>query len=283
MSVRMKSRVTVLRPRLRSGMIAILVCGVLWSRPITCLAQTTVDGEFPELKSDAEEFFRDRVAPFIRTFCIDCHQNKRPTEAGVNFSPALKNPGHAAFSQQWKKAAARVEAHDMPPEDMEQPTDEDRQMFSDWLAKIKFLSPKDPGPFVIRRLTKTEYGNTLHGLFGVDPAIADELPEEVSGEGYLNSLSPLQMEQYLSIAQKVLDQILAPEGEPPTEMQKRLLGEPPAIETDGRAAARRVAQSLARRAYRRPPSEAELEVLLGVFDLGRAKRPQLSGVRSTDA
>lgn len=246
-----------------------MVCGVSWSRPIACTAQTTIHGEFAEQKADAEQFFRDRVAPFIRTYCIDCHQNRRPTEAGVNFSPALKNPGHAAFSQQWKKAVARVKAHDMPPEDLDQPTAKDRQMFSEWLAKIKYLSPQDPGPFVIRRLTKTEYGNTLHDLFGVDPAIADDLPEEVSGEGYLNSLSPLQMEQYLAIAQKVLDQVLAPEGEPPTEMQKRLLGEPPAAETDARASARSVAQSLARRAYRRPPSEAELGVLLKVFDLGR--------------
>ena len=118
-------------------------------------------------------------------------------------------------------------------------------------------------------MTKTEYGNTLRDLFGVDPAIADELPEEVSGEGYLNSLSPLQLEQYLSIAQKVVDQVLAPEGAPPTEMQKRLLGALPAHEEDARAAARRVAQSLARKAYRRPPSEAELEVLLQVFDLGK--------------
>ena len=95
----------------------------------------------------------------------------------------------------------------MPPEGVQQPADADRQMFIDWLAKVKFLSPEDPGPFVIRRLTKTEYGNTLHDLFGVDPAIADDLPDEVIGEGYLNSLSPLQSEQYLAIANEVLDQI----------------------------------------------------------------------------
>lgn len=224
---------------------------------------------FATKKADAEQFFRKRVTPFIKTYCIDCHQNRRPTEAGVNFSPALKHPGHAAFSHQWRKAVARVKAHDMPPEDMEQPTADDRQMFSQWLEKVKFLSPKDPGPFVIRRLTKREYGNTLHDLLGVDPAIAAGLPEEVSGEGYLNSLSPLQMEQYLSISQKALDQALAPGREPLTEMQKRLLGEPRATESDGREAAREVAQSLARKAYRRPPSEAELEVLLDVFDLGR--------------
>ena len=118
-------------------------------------------------------------------------------------------------------------------------------------------------------MTKTEYGNTLHDLFGVDTSIADSLPEEVSGEGYLNSLSPLQLEQYLTIADKVLDRALTSKGESPPEMQERLLGELPTRETDTRPAARRVAQSLARRAYRRPPTKAEVEVLLEVFDLGR--------------
>ena len=73
-----------------------------------------------------------------------------------------------------------------------------------------------------------------------------------------------------------------PEDAPPTDVQKRLFGEPPAPETDVRAAARKVARSLARNAYRRPPSEAELDVLLGVFDLG-AKQARLSGVAAPDA
>lgn len=247
-----------------------MVCGVSWLLPVTCPAQAPAEGEFAARKADAEAYFEDRVAPFLKTYCIDCHQNRRPTQAGVNFSPALKNPGHAAFSQTWKRAAARVEAHDMPPAHREaQPTAEEREMFGDWLAKVKFLSPPDPGPFVIRRLTKTEYGNTLHDLFGVDPAIADELPEDVSGEGYLNSLSPLQLEQYLAIADEAMNRVLARVGAPPTELQVRLLGAPPATEADARAAAQKVAQSLARKAYRRPPSEAELDVLLEVFDLGR--------------
>jgi len=253
----------------RSGVLAMVVFGALWSHPIIGSAQISGD-DVLAAKADAEQFFRDRVAPFIKTYCLDCHSSKRPTEAGVNFAPALKHPGDAAFSQQWKKAVARVKAHDMPPDHAKkQPADADRQMFVDWLAKLKFLSPKDPGLFVIRRLTKTEYGNTLHDLLGVEPAIASALPDEVSGEGYLNSLSPLQLEQYLAIADKALDQILAPEDAQPTQTQRRLFGEPPAREADTRAAAREVARSLARKAYRRPPSQAELDVLLEVFDLGR--------------
>ena len=147
--------------------------------------------------------------------------------------------GHSAFTQLWKKAAARVKTHDMPPDYADkQPNDTNRQMFVEWRTKAKFLSPKDPGLFVIRRLTKTEYANTLHDLFGVDPAIASDLPDEVSGEGYLNSLSSLQMEQYLAIADKTLDQILSPANTPPAEIQRKLFGEPPALDTDARAAAR---------------------------------------------
>jgi mono/diheme cytochrome c family protein len=221
------------------------------------------------LKADADEFFRGRVTPFIQTYCIACHQNRRPTRAGVNFSPALKAPGHAAFTEQWKKAAARVKAHDMPPKGAPQPSDADRQMFGDWMGKLKYLSQKDPGPFVIRRLTKTEYGNTLHDLFGVEPAIVDGLPDEVSGEGYLNSLSALQLEQYLRIADKVLGRIVAPQGRPPTTTQKRLFGKSPAAGMAPREAAREVARSLATKAYRRPPTPAELDKLIEAFDLGR--------------
>ena len=256
--------------RSRSGLIALSVFIVLCSLPSAGKAQMIDDAEFAARKAEAEKRFQDDVAPFVKRYCIDCHQNRRPTEAGVNFSPALNDPGDAAFSEQWKKAFARVRAHDMPPEYAErEPSDEKREKFLDGLSKIKYLSTKDPGPFVIRRLTKVEYGNTLSDLFGVEPSIADGLPDEVSGEGYLNSLSPLQLEQYLTIANKILDKILAPEDSSPTEMQKRLFGEQPQAKADFPKAARQVARSLARKAYRRPPLEAEVDVLLDVFDLAQ--------------
>ena len=216
---RMSFQVTMTEARFLRTAIAVMVLGISWISPSTCTAQSADDEALAERKADAEKFFRKRITPFIKTYCLECHQNRRPTEAGLSFTPALDTPGHAAFSEKWKKAAARVKAHDMPPDGLEQPTDEERQMFMKWLDKVKYLSPKDPGPFVIRRLTKTEYSNTLHDLFGVDPKIADGLPDEVSGEGYLNSLSPLQLEQYLAIADEVLDEILPYDGLPVRRLQ----------------------------------------------------------------
>jgi Protein of unknown function (DUF1592)/Protein of unknown function (DUF1588)/Protein of unknown function (DUF1585)/Protein of unknown function (DUF1595)/Protein of unknown function (DUF1587) len=234
------------------------------------LAETDRKEDSGELKADAEKFVREHIVPFIKRHCLQCHSNKRPTEAGVNFSPALTNPGHPGFSQQWKKAQASVKAHDMPPADSDrQPTDADRELFIDGIARIKYLSEKDPGPFVIRRLTKTEYGNTLHDLLGVDPTIAGDLPDEVSGEGYLNSLSPLQLEHYLAIADKVLDRVLPKENSRLTGQQKRLFGDLPASDDNARTMAEIVVNKFTRQAYRRPPTSAEVDVLLQVFDLGR--------------
>ncbi len=262
------------------GVMAMTLFGLALSQPMPCQAQPADDGDFAALRADAQNSFRDGVTPFVRTYCTDCHGQKKQ-KGGINFEPALKNPGVAAASKRWKQALASVRTHDMPPENAsKQPTDEERKKFLDWVAKLKFLSPKDPGAFVIRRLTKVEYGNTLQGLFGVDPSVAQDLPDEVFGAGYLNTLSPLQSEQYLAIANAVLDRILAPDDAPPTEVQKRLFGEPPAPGTDPRAAARKVASSLARDAYRRPPSQAELDVLMAVFDLAREnKLAYMAGLR----
>ena len=245
------------------GSLVLAAFGLLLTMP--CHAESGDDSA--ALQASAKKAFREQAEPFVTSYCKSCHGDKK-MKGGFTFNPALKNPGDANSNRIWKQALTNVKTHDMPPEDADmQPTDEERRKFMKWVGNVKYLSPKDPGPFVMRRLTKVEYGNTLHDLFGVSPAIAQELPDEVFGEGYLNSLSPLQMEQYLAIANEVLNQILAPIGAPPTQVQKRLFGEPPAPGADARAAAKNVARWLARAAYRRPASDAELDVLLGVFDL----------------
>lgn len=251
---------------------AMILSGLALSLVTPGHAEPTEDGDFAARQAEVKETFQKRVTPFVKTYCFQCHGDKK-MKGGINFAPGLKKPGDAASGKLWKQALANVKAHDMPPDDVDkQPSDEERQMFMDWVGNMKFLSQKDPGPFVIRRLTKVEYGNTLHDLFGVDSAVAKGLPDEVFGEGYLNTLSPLQSEQYLEIANVVLERILAPKDAPPTEMQKRLFGEPPAPGADLRVEARKVAGSLARSAFRRPPSEAEVDVLVGVFDLARKNK-----------
>jgi hypothetical protein len=252
------------------NLIALTLLGFLWLSP--CRAELATDSEFATLQADAQQSFKDGVAPFVKSYCTNCHGNKKK-KAGINFEAALKTPGNVRFRNHWKQAVAHVKTNDMPPDDEEKlPTDEERQKFEAWIGKIKFLSPKYPGAFVIRRLTKAEYANTLRDLLGVDLALANALPDEVFGAGYLNTLSPLHSEQYMGIANEVLDRVLAPDSEPQTEVEKRLFGETPEPGADLRAKAKENAQSLAQTAYRRPPTEGEVEVLLSVFDLARENK-----------
>ena len=230
------------------------------------------DADYEALRADAKKTFKDKVGPFVEKYCKRCHGGGR-AKANVNLQVDLKDPGRGVAFLHWKKAVANVKVNDMPPEDSsKQPTDEERLQFIEWIGQLKYLSPRDPGPFVIRRLSKTEYGNTLHDLYGVEPSTADSLPEEVLGEGYLNSISPLQSELFLEIANKVVEQVVAPEGKAPTAIQKRLFGKAPPEGADLRQAARKVARPLARDAFRRPPSESELDVLVDVYDLGKANK-----------
>jgi hypothetical protein len=247
----------------------VLVLAFVLSLVAPSHAESDVEaGDEVALREDAKKTFKEQVGPFVEKYCVKCH-GSRP-KGGINLQSALSSPGSASSFLHWKKAVANVKVHDMPPEDASKiPSDEERSQFVEWIGKLKYLAPRDPGPYVIRRLTKVEFGATLSDLYGVDPSITDILPDEVVGEGFLNSISPFQSELFLEMANKVVDQVVAPEGQPPTPVQKQLFGNTPSDCADLRKEARRIAQSLARDAYRRPASESEVDVLVDVYDIAR--------------
>jgi len=221
------------------------------------------DAALEEARTAALKTFKVEVAHIINTYCIRCHGDKK-VKAGVRFDYAVKTPAVPSFGSLWTKAAAHLQARDMPPEGEKQPSDEQRKTVADWVANLKYLSPKDPGEFVIRRLSKVELGNTLRDLFGVEPSIVGDLPDEVLGAGYINSVSPLLLERCLMIAGDVLHKM-------PAARQKELFASENAKE---------FVRSIARRAYRRPPSEAEVDVLMRVYALALEKgRPHPEALR----
>ncbi len=255
------------RRLITSATIAVIAFVVLVFSPAGWAGDAQADAR----RKEVENTFRNDVVPFLQTYCAECHGGKK-RKGGFDITKMMKRPEAGELRRQWQIAIANVREHDMPPEDaMKQPTDSERRKFIDWVGMIKFLSPEDPGPYVIRRLTKAEYGNTLHDLFGVDPSVVAELPDDVAGSGYLNTFSPLQTEQYLGITNSVLDVVLGPPEGPPTEKQQKLFGKPPGS-GDTREAARKIAQTLARNVYRRPAKKEEIETLLKVFDLGQANK-----------
>jgi mono/diheme cytochrome c family protein len=214
------------------------------------------DAELAAARAAGMKTFKVDVAYVLNTYCLRCHGDKKQ-KGGLRFDYAVKTPAVPSFKTMWAKTVAHLQARDMPPDGEKQPSEEQRKTVIDWVANLKYLSPKDPGEFVLRRLTKVEVGNSLRDLFGVDPSIAADLPDEVPGAGFTNSVSPMLLERSLMIANDVLARM-------PAARQKEFFGGSP---EDARPAAR----ALARRAYRRPPTEAEIDVLMRVYQLALEK------------
>src|SRR5437588_851707 len=92
---------------IRSGMMGVGLLGLALLAIRPCQAQPVDDEAFAALQADAKKTFRDQVTPFVRTYCVTCHGNRK-SKAGVNFESALKYPGNAGFSKHWKQALTNV-------------------------------------------------------------------------------------------------------------------------------------------------------------------------------
>lgn len=132
----------------RRGLLAVTLVGFALALPTAVavaepMEEPAEEQDFEALQAETKKVFKDRVTPFFNNYCTKGH-GLRKMEGGITFSPALKAPGVPSSAKSWNQALANVKAHDMPPEDADkQPTDEERQMFLDWVGTIKFLSAKD--------------------------------------------------------------------------------------------------------------------------------------------
>ena len=87
-------------------------------------------------------------------------------------------------------------------------------------------TPADPGEFVLHRLNRTEYNNTVRDLFGTSLRPADDFPSDDFGFGFdhistVLSVSPLHIELY----ERAADQLLAEAFAPPVNYPLDILAE----------------------------------------------------------
>ena len=160
------------------------------------------------------------VAGFLDRHCVDCHAGS-DAEMGLALDGPRNEAAVLADRPRWRKVVARVEAGEMPPPEAERPPAAEVDAF---LATVRGgfargdAAPPDPGPTVIRRLSRTEYDNTIRDLFHTDLRAGATFPADGVGYGFANiadvlTVSPLLMERYLDAAEQVAAQVL-PATEP---------------------------------------------------------------------
>lgn len=171
--------------------------------------------------AEPDEEFSGRVRPLLRQFCYHCH-NVEDRESGIRVDH-LDGVIQDRDLRLWEGIQKQISQGAMPPEDEERPSAEQRRLILDWIDRAlhKAKTRKRPKNGSIRRLTVSQYRNTLRDLLGLRENITDALPPDaVSKEGFSNNsqsmlLSPLQVEAYFNIAEKALNLcIVDPDDKP---------------------------------------------------------------------
>ncbi|WP_146516729.1 DUF1592 domain-containing protein [Rubripirellula amarantea] len=161
----------------------------------------------------------DNIEDFFGNHCLECHSSDAPAAdfdldsvdlARLAQSPAEHHDERAKMELVFKRVASRQ----MPPPSHDSNSRPDDETYTrvthelgDVLDHAARLNPAVPRVDTLRRLTRTEYQNSIRDLLSIEIAAADWLPADESSQGFDNittrELSPALVSRYLTAAQHV--------------------------------------------------------------------------------
>jgi len=165
--------------------------------------------------------FDKSVKPFLKAHCERCHHVEKSTSGvRVDHLNAALDDRHLKL---WDSIRKQISDKVMPPPEEPQPTNDERDRIVGWITQGLDAARLRPTPKngSVRRLTVSQYRNTLRELLKLEDDLADILPPDaISRDGFVNNqetlaLSPLLLESYFEIAGKALDScIVDPTSKP---------------------------------------------------------------------
>ena len=154
----------------------------------------------------------DAVTPqrtLIDKYCVSCHNQKART-AGL----MLDQMDLARVPQDgevWEKVIRKLRGGMMPPQGIPRPSQDAIESLAAWFENAidrGAKSNRNPGSVAVHRLNRTEYGNAIRELLGLEIKPAGLLPEDDDSDGFDNiasvlKVSPSFLEQYLTAADQI--------------------------------------------------------------------------------
>lgn len=243
----------------------------------------------------AEEY-KTNIFPVLQKYCHACHGPEKK-KGDLDLTTFSEYETILEAREQWQVVLERVQAFEMPPKGKaEELNFNSHSRLLRWLRNLpkpekadcdKIASDRTAnfyrGYVMSRRLNRAEYNNTLRDLFGVELNLDDLLPADGGGgEGFDTSgnalfTSSIHLEKYMAAADQALKTALpdSPRGLSPEMKRAReriLIARPgPLTRTlsqreRGREAGEKVVRAFARKAFRRPVTDEEVERLMTMFD-----------------
>lgn len=178
--------------------------------------------------TEEEKSFRANIQPLVTKYCLRCH-NADEMESGIRVDQLSATPEDRQIFL-LNDIRKQLSEGAMPPPEEPQPTAEQRQLLTEWTTKTvaaaRARNTQKNGS--VRRLTVSQYRNTLKELLGLQEDLADVLPPDgISKDGFANNghtmvLSPLQVESYFNIAEQALDLCIVDENSKPVIQDFRM-------------------------------------------------------------
>jgi hypothetical protein len=164
---------------------------------------------------DASTAFEQRVLPILKAQCTDCHGGEKP-EAKLDLTGKPTLDQLRTQNHHWFKVLERVEAGSMPPADADPLKPADKQTLVGWLrgdlTKLLIEQQRQEGRSKFRRLSRSEYANTVQDIFGIRPPVVKLMPGDGRVDGYDKvsaalPFSPAATEGHLQIAEAFVDRM----------------------------------------------------------------------------
>lgn len=183
----------------------------------------------------AAETLDVQVSDYFKSYCYGCH-GANSTESDFRLDNLSPKVGHEN-TPQWLEVMERISSGEMPPKEAKQrPSAQQSAAIVEWLSdrmkegESARLAAR--GRVSYNRLTREEYVNTVRDLLGVhfdatDPGGFLEDPEWRGFErlGSVLTLSPSNIEKYLSAAEVVLAEAYPTSKPTFLEYSKRAIAE----------------------------------------------------------
>ncbi|PWU06448.1 MAG: hypothetical protein C5B51_12215 [Terriglobia bacterium] len=145
----------------------------------------------------------------INQYCAGCHNVKLKTGGLALDTVDVDNVSQAP--EVWEKVLRKLRSRYMPPAGLPRPDEKTYQSLVSYLENsLDQSGAANPNPgrtATLRRLTRTEYQNSIRDLLGLQVDVRQLLPSDESSFGFDNitvgELSPTLLERYLGAARKI--------------------------------------------------------------------------------
>ncbi len=183
--------------------------------------------------TEASLKYVNEIQPILNKYCYQCH-GANEQKGDIRLDILNWDMVHGGDAEKWDSALDEINAGNMPPKKKKQLTAEERRLVVEWITNsLEHAADKKSATnkSVTRRLTKSQYTNTLNQLLELPINFGNVLPDDgkskmgFSNNGDVLQISSLHIDYYQKIAREALNKAIVKGPKPKSKTYKVTFGQ----------------------------------------------------------